>query len=338
MAKIQKGYYADKAESLADIFGASRVQVSANHLVVGGHEYPIIDDVIILLEPSQYPESLKTRLAPGAGSTAVERYAPEIQLHYGKFWEEWSELLPYHEREFAEYFDLVDLSSLDQVRVCDLGCGMGRWSYRLLQRARCREAVLVDFSEAIFTARRLLVGFPKTLFFMGDITRLPFRPGFADFIMALGVLHHLPVDCLQVVRQLKQYAPRLLIYLYYALDNKPFYYRWLLNLYTPLRLSLWQVRSDRFRVAFSWFGLLFFYLPFIGLGYLLKPFGLSKYVPLFEEHHWAGLEGMRHSVYDRFFTHIEQRVKRTQIEELRDTFVRVTIADGQAYWHFLCEA
>jgi len=79
-------------------------------------------------------------------------------------------------------------------------------------------------------------------------------------------------------------------------------------------------------------------LPFIGVGYLLKPFGLSKYVPLFEEHHWAGLEGMRHSVYDRFFTHIEQRVKRSQIEELRDTFSRVTVADGQAYWHFLCEA
>jgi SAM-dependent methyltransferase len=338
MSEMEKGYYTDKTDSLADIFGASRVEVSTDNLVIDGQVYPIIDDVIILLEPSQYPESLKSRLSPGVGSKVVERYAPEIQMHYGKFWKEWSGVLPHHEREFAEYFDLVDLRSLDQTRVCDLGCGMGRWSYMLLQRSQVSEAVLVDFSEAIFTARRLLAEFPKTLFFMGDITRLPFRPGFADFIMTLGVLHHLPVDCLKVVRQLKQYAPRLLVYLYYALDNKPFYYRWLLNLYTPLRLRLWGVRSDRFRVAFSWFGLLFFYLPFIGVGYLLKPFGLSKYVPLFEEHHWAGLEGMRHSVYDRFFTHIEQRVTRAQIAELRDTFSRVSIADGQAYWHFLCEA
>lgn len=338
MAKMQKSYYADKTNSLADIFGTSSVNLSADHLEVDGRVYPIIDDVIILLEPPQYPESLRARLSPGVGSTSIEKYAPEIQMHYGKFWKEWSGLLPYHEREFAEYFDLVDLSSLDNARICDLGCGMGRWSYLLLQKVQCREAILVDFSEAIFTARQLLAGAPQALFFMGDITRLPFRPGFADFIMALGVLHHLPVDCLQVVRQLKQYTPRLLVYLYYALDNKPFYYRWLLNLYTPLRLRLWKVRSDRFRIAFSWFGLVFFYLPFIGLGYLLKPFGLSKYVPLFEEHHWVGLEGMRHSVYDRFFTHIEQRVKRRQIEELRDTFSQVTIADGQAYWHFLCQA
>ena len=81
-----------------------------------------------------------------------------------------------------------------------------------------------------------------------------------------------------------------------------------------------------------------FYLPFILLGYLLKPVGLSKYVPLFEEHHWAGLEGMRHSVYDRFFTRIEQRVTRAQIRSLQDAFARVTIADGQAYYHFLCES
>jgi SAM-dependent methyltransferase len=333
-----EGYYADKIESLADIFDAGGIEVSNDELIVDGRAYPIIDDIIILLDPAQYPESLKARLTSGAGSSSVERYAPEIQMHYGKFWKEWNGLLPYHEREFAEYFDLVDLRSLDHKRVCDLGCGMGRWSYMLLQRVQVREAVLVDFSEAIFTARRLLAGSPNVLFFMGDITRLPFRRGFTDFIMALGVLHHLPVDCLEVVRQLKHYAPRLLIYLYYALDNKPCYYRWLLQLYTPLRLRLWQVRSDRFRVAFSWFGLLFFYLPFIGLGYALKPFGLSKYVPLFEEHHWAGLEGMRHSVYDRFFTHIEQRVTHAQIAELSDTFARVTIADGQAYWHFLCEA
>jgi hypothetical protein len=70
----------------------------------------------------------------------------------------------------------------------------------------------------------------------------------------------------------------------------------------------------------------------------MKPFGLSRYVPLFEEHHWAGIEGMRHSVYDRFFTRIEQRVTRSQIAALRDTFGRVTLAEGQAYYHFLCEA
>lgn len=330
-------YYADKLDRLADIFGARRVEIAADGVVVDGHAYPVIDDVIVLLEPAQYPPLVRTRLASQRGAATVDTYAPDIQYHYSRFWEEWSTLQPYYEEEFRGYFDLVDLKSLDGACVCDLGCGMGRWSYMLAAKVACREVVLVDFSEAIFTARRLFAGDDRAIFFMGDLLRLPFRPGFADFAMSLGVLHHLPVDCLQVVRRLEPLAPRLLVYLYYALDNKPFYYRMLLAMYTPLRKLLCRVESQRFRVAFSWFGLVVFYLPFIGLGYLLKPLGLSKYVPLFDEHHWVGLEGMRHSVYDRFFTRIEQRVSRKQIETLADTFTRVTIADGQAYWHFLCE-
>lgn len=220
---------------------------------------------------------------------------------------------------------------------CDLGCGMGRFSYMLERRCACREMILVDFSEAIFTARRLMASSKKAIFFMGDLTRLPFRDGFADLIMTLGVLHHLPTNCLDAVRHLKRYAPRILVYLYYALDNKPFYYRVLLRLYTPLRLMLCRIRSHRIRVAFSWFGLILLYLPFITLGFLLRPFGVSKYVPLFEEHHWTGLGGMRHSVYDRFFTRIEQRVTRKEIQTLKDTFSNVRISDRQAYWHFICE-
>lgn len=331
-------YYADKLDRLADIFGARRVELSKDGIVVDGRTYPIVDDVIVLLDPAQYPRLVQERLGVQRPAPTMEAYAPDIQYHYSRFWEEWSTLHPHYEREFQGYFDLVDLKTLEGARVCDLGCGMGRWSYMLAAKTPCREVVLVDFSEAIFTARKLFAGDNRAVFFMGDLLRLPFRAGFADFAMSLGVLHHLPVDCLQVVRQLKPLAPRLLVYLYYALDNKPFYYRVLLAMYTPLRKLLCRIESQRFRVAFSWFGLFAFYLPFIGLGYLLKPLGLAKYVPGFDDHHWQGLDGMRHSVYDRFFTRIEQRVSRKQIGTLTDTFSRVTIADGQTYWHFLCEA
>ncbi len=331
-------YYDDKLGAIRDMFGANRVSLDGPALQIDDRRYPIVDDVIVLLDPAQYPESLRRRLGGTGPARPVERYAPDIQDHYSKFWREWNGLLPCHEREFNEYFDLVDLSSLDGKRVADFGAGMGRWSYVLGQKCRYREVVLVDFSDAIFAARQLLAGDDRALFFMADLTRLPFRDGFADFIMSLGVLHHLAMDCLQVVRQIRRFTPRLLVYLYYALDNKPFYYRWLLGLSTPLRKVLWRVKSERARVAFSWFGLVTIYLPFIALGYLMKPLGLSRYVPLFEEHHWAGIEGMRHSVYDRFFTRIEQRVTRAQIAALHDTFERVTLAEGQAYYHFLCEA
>lgn len=339
ISPLVSGYYQDKLSSLRDIFGAVDVSLASDALVVDGRRYPIVDDVIVLLDPSQYPASLNERLGRGGQRPEGTRaFAEDIQDHYSKFWTEWSGILPYQEREFNEYFDLVDLRSLDGARVADFGAGMGRWSYMLDRRCRLRELVLIDFSDAIFTARRLLAQSPHAIFFMADLTRLPFRAKFADFIMSLGVLHHLPYDCLTVTRDIARFAPRLLLYLYYALDNKPWYYRVLLRLYTPLRKQLCQVRSPRFRVAFSWFALLVFCLPFIALGYLLKPFGLSRFVPLFDEHHWAGIEGMRHSVYDRFFTRIEQRVTRAQIRALEDTFSRVTLAEGQAYYHFLCEA
>lgn len=329
-------YYADKIDRLRDMFGATQVTLADGALTVDGRAYPIIDDVIVLLEPAQYPPSVRARLNSNSANT-LETYAPDIQDHYSKFWEEWSTLHPHYEQEFQGYFDLIDLGSLEGKSVCDLGAGMGRWSYMLAQRCPVKELILIDFSEAIFTARRLFKDDSRAVFFMGDLLRLPFRPEFADFAMSLGVLHHLPADCLQVVRQLKPVAPRLLVYLYYALDNKPIYYRWMLQAYTPLRQLMCRVKSKRFRVAFSWFALFVFQMPFIVLGYLLRPFGLSKYVPLFDEHHWAGLDGMRHSVYDRFFTRIEQRVSRAQIQTLGDTYSRVTIAPGQAYWHFLCE-
>ena len=41
------------------------------------------------------------------------------------------------------YFDLIDLEALESKRICDLGCGIGRWSYFLKDIAK--EIVLVDF-------------------------------------------------------------------------------------------------------------------------------------------------------------------------------------------------
>ncbi|OGX45634.1 MAG: hypothetical protein A3G38_04080 [Omnitrophica WOR_2 bacterium RIFCSPLOWO2_12_FULL_51_8] len=330
-------YYQNKLDVLVDVFGAKNVQLADDSLLVDGKRYPIVDDVIILIDPLQYPPIVRERLQVREPSEMMEAYAPDIQDHYSKFWDEWPGMQSHYEQEFNGYFDLIDLSTLRDKRVCDLGCGMGRWSYMLAERVRLRELVLVDFSEAIFTARRLFHKHDNVLFIMGDILRLPFRPDYADFIMSLGVLHHLPDDCLKVVRSLKPYAQRLLVYLYYALDNKPFYYRWLLRAYTPLRRLMCHIHSPHVRVAFSWFAVIGFYIPFIVIGSLLRPFGLSKYVPLYDEHHWAELEGMRHSAYDRFFTRIEQRVTRRQIESLRDSFSKVSVADGQAYWHFVCE-
>ena len=330
-------YYADKIETLRDIFGQKDVHLEDDHIAVNGVSYPIVDDVIILLDPSQYPPLVKTRSNDPKSKYAsrTHDFAEEIQYTFGKEWERYPRILPEHRREFLQYFDLVDVSELRNLRVCDLGCGNGRWSYFLGDV--CRELVLVDFSEAILVARKNLSHVNNAIFFMANLRNLPFRNDFTDFLFCLGVLHHLPTPSLDEVRILKRYAPRLLIYLYYTLDNRPFYFRPLFGVADVLRRRVSKSRAPFFRDVFTWFAAMFFYRPFVFLGKLSQQLGLRFKVPLYETYQGKSLERIRQDVYDRFFTTIEQRHSRKQIMELNDTFSSVFISDQLPYWHFLCE-
>lgn len=332
-------YYANKLESLRSLFGIDDIALETDFLMVGGRRFPILDDVIILLDQEQYPQGLRNRLhgdggRSGEGTGVAAGFAEDIQYTFGEEWKTYNRILPEHEAEFREYFDIVDLEGLRGKRVCDMGCGIGRWAYFL--RERVGELVLVDFSEAIFEARRNLADADNALFFMADLKRLPLAPDCADFAYCLGVLHHLPAPALTEVRALARFAPTLLIYLYYALDNRPAYFRFLLGLATGIRSLLACVRSRPLRAVFTEMLTWTIYLPFVGLGHALAPLGLANRVPLYEGYRGKGLARIRQDVYDRFFTRIEQRVSRADIRTLRGSFSEVVISDGLPYWHFLC--
>ena len=330
-------YYTDKLESLRDIFGSKEISLKSNRLVVDDRVYPILDDVIILLDPSQYPSTLKNRikLTGGKSPSELPDFSEDIQFTFGEEWRKFPDILPEYEQEFLQYFNLVTLADLKNKRVCDLGCGIGRWSYFLTDK--CRELVLVDFSEAIFLAQRNLKGADNAIFIMGDLKRLPFRNGFSDFVCCLGVLHHLPTDALDEVRSLRKYAKSILVYLYYALDKRPFYFRGLLSLVTMLRAVVSKIRNPLFRSSFTWSVAVLLYIPLVGLGRALKPVGLAQYVPLYEGYSGKSFQRIRQDVYDRFFTRIEQRFSKKQILGLEDTFSKIVVSDQLPYWHFICD-
>jgi len=328
-------YYANKLNILMDIFGSENIKVELECLTVNDKNYPIIDDVIILLDLAQYPESLLKRLKMNKSNipTSEQGFAKDIQFTFGEEWQEFSEVMPDHEKEFSQYFDLINLSDLKNKRICDLGCGIGRWGYFL--KEQCRELVLVDFSEAIFVARHNLKDAENILYFMGDLRKLPFRDDFVDFLFCIGVLHHLPGSALEEVRSLKKYASQMLLYLYYSLDNRPFYFRVLFMFASMLRMQTASVRNSHFRKFFSWAGVLFIYYPFIILGSILRPLGRSHLTPLYESYHGKTLKRIRQDVYDRFFTRIEQRFTKKEIMTLKDTFSNVIVSNQLPYWHFL---
>ena len=282
---IDAMYYSNKLDILMDIFGAEDVKVEKECLTVNDKIYPIVDDVIILLEPAQYPESLSKRLKVDKRNipTVDMEFAEDIQFTFGEEWQEFPDIIFEHEKEFSQYFDLIKLSDLKNKRICDLGCGIGRWGHFL--KDQCKELILVDFSEAIFVARNNLKDDENILYFMGDLRRLPFRDDFVDFLFCIGVLHHLPCSALEEVRSLKKYAFQLLIYLYYALDNRPFYFRVLLMFATRLRLQAASVRNSHFRNLFCWAGVFFVYYPFIILGSIFRLLGRSHLIPLYESYH-----------------------------------------------------
>lgn len=329
-------FYDDKIDLLRDLFGAREVRAEPRRIEVDGRAFPVLDDVIILLDPEQCTPNVRRRLAlPAAPGGAGRDFARDVQSTFGAEWERYGGAMAEHEAELRRYFDLVDLDGLRGRRVCDLGCGAGRWSRFL--RDRVRELVLVDFSDAIFAARAALAGSGHCAFFMGDLKRLPFRDDFCDFLFSLGVLHHLPTPCLEEVRALRRFAPRLLVYLYYALDNRPFYFDPILRVVTGARSFLSRFHHPDFRKLVSFLGALLVYQPLVSLGKALQTFGLGRHVPLYDIYRDKGLRRIEQDVYDRFFTPIEQRVTRKEILALEDSFSKVTVSDQIPYWHFLCE-
>ncbi|MBF0293067.1 MAG: class I SAM-dependent methyltransferase [Nitrospinae bacterium] len=329
-------YYLNKQNYLRRIFGRDDISITESHCIVGGRAYPIVDDVIVLLDENQYPPALKARLGVAThGQTGGQAFAEDIQFTFGEEWQRFPDILPEHRKEFEQYFDLVDLSSLGDSLAFDLGCGIGRWSHFI--KNHCGQIALVDFSEAIFVARKNLSESDNALFFMGDIKQLPFAPDCADFIFCLGVLHHLPSPALSEIRALARFASKILVYLYYALDNRPAHYRIIFQVATVIRQAVCRIRSQAFRRFFTWMVAVFAYKPLALFGSALAPLGLQSHVPLYDFYHGKSMERIRQDVYDRFFTRIEQRFSREQIRGLEDSFSSVTISENIPYWHFLCQ-
>ncbi len=330
-------YYSNKIASLKDIFGTDDLVLKDDSVIVGEKVFPIINDVIIVLEPSKFPDAVREKIPLNniEKNKRSPMFAKDIQFTFGAEWKKYSSILPEHQDEFRLYFDLVNLNTLKNLRVCDLGCGIGRWSFFL--QDKCRELVLIDFSEAIFVARNNLRHCDNAIFIMADLSCLPLKDKFADFLFCLGVLHHLPINALEEARMLKRYAPVILIYLYYILDNRPLSYRFLLFLVTAVRTFVSKIRKSVFRAVFVELISIFLYYPLIILGKIFNIFGCGRFIPLYEGYNGKGLKRIRQDVYDRFFTRIEQRFSRKEILALKDTFDSVVISEKIPYWHFLCQ-
>ena len=132
------------------------------------------------------------------------------------------------ERLFEEYFAIFPWESLPQrARGADIGCGSGRWAH-FVARRNVGKLLCVDPSEeALQVSRVKLHRYDNVILHHASVDALPFEDNSLDFAYALGVLHHVPDPAAALassVRVLKKGAP-FLVYLYYAFDNRPLWFR-----------------------------------------------------------------------------------------------------------------
>jgi ubiquinone/menaquinone biosynthesis C-methylase UbiE len=236
---------------------------------------------------------------------------------------------------FNGYFGIFPWETLPPNSVgMDVGCGSGRWA--VLVAPRIGHLHLVDASpDALEVARANLSDSTNVTFHVASVSELPVEDASLDFAYSLGVLHHVPDTrgaLLSIARKLKPGAP-LLVYLYYAFDNRPAWYRRLWLASEPIRAIVSRL-PPRLRYFASQFIAAAVYWPLArGAALLTWVRVLPDSAPL-SFYKDRSFYMMRTDAYDRFCTTLERRFTRQEIERLLGEagFQNVTFSDSAPFW------
>jgi ubiquinone/menaquinone biosynthesis C-methylase UbiE len=236
------------------------------------------------------------------------------------FGEEWSKF-HHPEREtadlealFQSYFSIFPWHQLPpDAEGFDLGCGTGRWAHFVAQRVRFLHCIDPS-GEALNVARRNLQMHSNCSFHCASVDAIPLADDSADFGYSLGVLHHIP-DTEQGIRacarKLKPGAP-LLIYLYYAFDNRPAWFR-LLWRFSDFIRQLVSKLPFAVRSLFCDFAAAAIYWPLARISKGVEALGVDVSVFPLSAYRDRSFYSMRTDALDRFGTRIEKRFTRQQI-------------------------
>jgi SAM-dependent methyltransferase len=239
-------------------------------------------------------------------------------------------------RAFEAYFQIFPWYLLPADGGCgaDIGCGSGRWAS--IVAPRVRRLHLVDASRtALEVARSALSGAANIDFHCASVDAMPLCDGALDFAYSLGVLHHVPDTAAalrSIATKLKGGAP-LLIYLYYALENRPDCYRALWRV-SNLARKIISTMPFVARLVISVIIALLFYFPVARTGALLDSAGLMPANWPLAYYRDKSLYMMRTDAFDRFGTSLERRFTREQIESLLRNagFVDICFAEAAPFW------
>ena len=236
---------------------------------------------------------------------------------------------------FEAYFAIFPWSALPpDARGADIGCGSGRWADFVAPKVG--HLVCVDPSnEALGVARRNLMQHENVDFLLGDAEMMAIPNNSLDFAYSLGVLHHIPDTTAALsacVRRLKPGAP-FLLYLYYAFDNRPPWFRLIWRISDYLR-KIVSRRSLSVRYAISQILASVIYWPLARTSRILEKTGRNVANFPLTFYRDRSFYIMRNDALDRFGTQVEHRFTQDAIRQmmLHAGLTDITFSASEPYW------
>ena len=258
------------------------------------------------------------------------------------FGEEWLKFNAFTAKEIniagSQYFDIVDHTMINKdTVVLDLGCGSGRWTKYIANKVKLVEAV--DPSSAIYSTVKLNEEEKNVRVTQASVSNIPFNDNTFNFVVCLGVLHHIPDTqqaLIDVVKKLKT-GGSILLYLYYSLDNRGGLYKFVFNISTFFRLII--SKMPHFLKKFSCDIIaLFIYYPLVILTRLLYLlFNKKRWVQKIPLSYYAdkSFNIIRNDALDRFGTPLEQRFSKKEIIKMMENagLSNLNFSKNEPYWH-----
>ncbi|MFM2359349.1 MAG: hypothetical protein RLY16_1342 [Bacteroidota bacterium] len=257
------------------------------------------------------------------------------------FGDEWLKFHDFSDRIIEqcanEYFDILPERMVNSnTYALDVGCGTGRWTKFLSKRVGFMEAV--DPSDAIFAADNLLGDIPNVRLTKANTETIPFEDETFDFVMSVGVLHHIPntqqamIDCVKKVKK----GGYFYCYLYHNLEKMNAFFRFLFWMSELVRKVVCKL-PQRPKAWVCDFLAIVIYMPFVLWVRFLVLIGLrsvAKKMPL-AAYNNKSFFIIRNDSLDKFGTTLEQRFSKKEVAELMRNcgLEEVVISEGTPYYH-----
>ena len=236
---------------------------------------------------------------------------------------------------FNSYFSIFPWHELPQNPVgLDLGCGSGRWAR--LVAPRVGQLHCIDPSAtALDVAKRNLSGQQNCRFHLASVNDIPLDDESADFGYSLGVLHHVPdteMGIKSCVLKLKKGAP-FLLYLYYAFDNRPMWFRVIWKASDIGRFLISRLPYST-RYLLSQVIAFIVYLPISRFSLLLEKLGFRVDSFPLSFYRNRSFYVMRTDALDRFGTRLEKRFTKAEIRQMMEHagLEKIVFRDYAPYW------